>query len=117
MTAELADLAQATAGDAQRLLSNARRALRRAHVKAAELAEAGVHDPAAGRRRARLARAVNELSNLLEVTTRIIGQTRQGIAGTTPDGAHRVVSLHDQHARPIAKGRLGKRSSSATRRR
>ena len=108
MTGELADLAQATARDAQRLLSNTRRALRRARVKAAERAEAGVHDPAAGRRRARLARAVNDLSNLLEVTTRIIGQTRQRIAGTTPDGAHRVVSLHDQHARPIAKGRLGK---------
>ena len=40
--------------------------------------------------------------------TRIIGQTRQRIAGTTPDGATRVVSLHDRQARPIAKGRLGK---------
>src|SRR6478609_2295128 len=35
-------------------------------------------------------------------------QTRQRIAGTTPDGATRVVSLHDRQARPIAKGRLGK---------
>ena len=41
-------------------------------------------------------------------TERIIGQTRQRIAGTTPDGATRVVSLHDLEARPIAKGRLGK---------
>ena len=107
-TGELADLAQATVGDAHRLLGNAQRALRRAHVKAAELAQAGRHDAAAGRRCGRLARAVNDLSNLLEATTRIIGQTRQRIAGITPDGAHRVVSLHDQQARPIAKGRLGK---------
>src|ERR1700692_4196402 len=108
ITAELAELAQAAASDAQRLLVNARRALRRAEVKAAELAQAGVRDPVAGRRRGRLARAVNDLSHLLEATTRIIGQARQRVAGTTPDGASRVVSLHDRDARPIAKGRLGK---------
>lgn len=39
---------------------------------------------------------------------RIAAQTRQRIAGTTPDGATRLVSLHDPDARPIAKGRLGK---------
>ena len=38
ITGELADLAQATARDAERLLVNARRALRRARAKAAELA-------------------------------------------------------------------------------
>ena len=83
ITGELADLAQATARDAQRLLGNARRALRRAEVTAAELAQAGVRDPAAGRRRGRLARAVGDLSNLLEATEQIIGQARQRIAGTT----------------------------------
>jgi len=108
ITGELADLAQATVRDAQPLLVNARRALRQARVKAATLAEAGVRDAAAGRRRGRLARAVNDLSNLLEATEQIIGQTRQRIAGITPDGASRVVSLHDRDARPIAKGRLGK---------
>jgi IS5 family transposase len=108
ITGELADLAQTTARDAHRLLGNARRALRRAEVRAAELAAAGVRDAAAGRRRGRLARAVNDLSNLLGATTLIIGQARQRIAGTTPDGATRVVSLHDRDARPIAKGRLGK---------
>ena len=108
MTGELADLAQAAVGDAHCLLGNARQALRRARVKAAGMAEAGVRDAAAGRRRGRLARAVNDLSKLLEATTRIIGQTRQRIAGMTPDGASRVVSLHDSDARPIAKGRLGK---------
>ena len=30
------------------------------------------------------------------------------MAGTTPEGATRRVSLHDPDARPIAKGRLGK---------
>jgi IS5 family transposase len=50
ITGELADLAQATVWDAHHLLVNARRALRQARVTAAELAEAGVHDAAAGRR-------------------------------------------------------------------
>lgn len=108
ITGELADLAAASVGDAQRLLVNARRSLRRAQAKAAQLAWTGEHDPAAGRRRGRLARAVNDLSNLLQATTQIIGQTRQRLAGITPDGASRVVSLHDRDARPIAKGRLGK---------
>ena len=108
ITGELADLAGAAARDAQRLLDNARRALRRAEVKAAELAGAGVRDPAAGRRRGRLARAINDLSALLHATAKITEQARQRIAGTTPDGASRVVSLHDVDARPIAKGRLGK---------
>jgi transposase, IS5 family len=108
VTGELADLAQAAARDAQRLLVNARRALGRAQAKAAWLAEAGVRDPVAGRRRGRLARAINDLSGLLEATAKITEQARQRIAGTTPDGASRVVSLHDREARPIAKGRLGK---------
>jgi len=77
ITGELADLAQATARDAQRLLVNARRALRRARAKAAQLADEGIRDAAAGRRRGRLARAVNDLSDLLEATERIVGQTRQ----------------------------------------
>jgi IS5 family transposase len=108
ITGELADLAETTARDAARLLANARRALRRARIKAVELAAEGVRDAAAGRRRGRLARAVNDLSALLDVTSRIVGQTRQRIAGITPNGATRVVSLHDRQARPIAKGRLGK---------
>src|SRR5262249_11728572 len=35
-------------------------------------------------------------------------QTRQRVAGITPRGATRRVSLHDGAARPIAKGRLGR---------
>jgi IS5 family transposase len=108
ITGELADLAAAAARDAQRVLVNARRALRRTQAKAARLAEAGVHDRVVRRRRARLARAINDPSALLHATAKITEQARQRIAGTAPEGASRVVSLHDRDARPIAKGRLGK---------
>ncbi len=69
------------------------------------------HDLVAGRR---LARAVDDLTELLDATRQIAVQTRQRIAGTMPDGATRRVSLHDPDARPIAKGRLGKPVESAT---
>jgi IS5 family transposase len=105
---ELADLAEQAAQDAERLLTNAKRALRAARVKAVQLKASGGHDPAAGRRRGRLARAVDDLTELLDATRQIAAQTRQRIAGTMPDGATRRVSLHDPDARPIAKGRLGK---------
>jgi IS5 family transposase len=108
VTGELADLAERAARDTARLLANARRALRRAAARAAALAAAGGRDPAAGRRRGRLRRAVNDLAELLEATSRIAIQTRQRLAGVTPDGATRRVSLHDGDARPIAKGSLGK---------
>jgi IS5 family transposase len=108
ITGELADLAEIAAKDAERMLVNARRALRWAKVKAQQLAAAGGADPAAGRRRGRLHRAVNDLVGLLDATREIAAQTRLRVAGTTPPGASRQVSLHDPDARPIAKGRLGK---------
>ena len=67
----------------------------------------GGRDAAAGRRRGRLARAVNDLTRLVDATEQIVAQTRQRLAGQTPAGATRRVSLHDGDARPIAKGRLG----------
>ena len=105
---ELAALAETAAADAERLLANAKRALRAAHKKAAELKAAGGRDPAAGRRRGRLARAVTDLTELMDATRQIAAQTRQRMAGTTPDRATRRVSLYESDARPIAKGRLGK---------
>jgi transposase, IS5 family len=108
ITGELAGLAEQAARDAQRLLVNARRALARAAAEAADLAAAGGRDPAAGRRRGRLRRAVNDLTKLIDAARQIAAQTRQRVAGITPDGASRRVSLHDGDARPIAKGRLGK---------
>ncbi len=107
MTGELARLAGQAAAEARQLLANARRALRRAEAKAAALAAAGLCDPTEGRRRGRLRRAVNDLAELLQVTRKIAAQARQRLAGTMPDGATRIVSLHDRDARPIAKGRLG----------
>jgi transposase, IS5 family len=107
-TGELADLAERAAADAERLLANATRSLRRGRAKAAQLMAEGKHDAGAGRRRGRLARAVNDLSDLVEATRQIAAQTRQRLRGQTPDGATRRVSLHDPDARPIAKGRLGK---------
>jgi IS5 family transposase len=108
VTGELAVLAERAARDSRRLLASARQSLRRAGAKAAALAAAGNRDAAAGRRRGRLRRAVNDLAELLQTTTRIAAQARQRIAGVTPDGATRQVSLHDTGARPIAKGSLGK---------
>jgi transposase, IS5 family len=96
ITGELAGLAERAAADAERLLLNARRALHRIGIAAA------------GRRRGRLRRAVDDLSELLTTTRAIAAQTRQRLAGITPDGATRRVSLHDPDARPIAKGRLGR---------
>ena len=108
ITGELAALAESAIKDARKLLVNAHRAVTRARAKAAEQAVAGIDDAAAGRRRGRLVRAVNDLKRLVEATERIIEQARQRIGGVMPDGATRVVSLHDIQARPIAKGRLGK---------
>src|SRR3954451_11653022 len=82
--AELAHLADTAADEAERLLANAKRALRRARKKAADLTASGGHDPAAGRRRGRLARAVDDLDELLDATRKIAAQTRQRVAGVTP---------------------------------
>jgi transposase, IS5 family len=106
--AELADLAGIAAAEAGRVLANAKRALRKARTTAAQRKVDGRPDPVAGRRRGRLARAVNDLEELLEATRPIAAQTRQRLAGVTPDGSTRRASLHDPDARPIAKGRLGK---------
>jgi IS5 family transposase len=107
LNGELADLAETAANDAARLLANAKRALRRARGRAERLA-AGGGDAAAGRRRGRLARATDDLTDLLAATRQIAAQTRQRMSGMTPNGGTRRVSLHDPDARPIAKGRLGK---------
>jgi IS5 family transposase len=106
---ELADLAERAANEAERLLANAKRAVRKAKADVTQRkSEGGRSEAVAGWRRGRLVRAVNDLTELLEATRKIVAQTRQRMAGTTPDGATRRVSLHDPDARPIRKGRLGK---------
>jgi len=91
-TAELATLAEQASADAARVARNARRALARAG------------GPASGK----LARLVDELETIIGRTGQVLGQTRTRLAGQIPDGATRLVSLHDPDARPIVKGRLGK---------
>jgi IS5 family transposase len=91
-TAELATLAEQASADATRVARNARRALAR------------VGGSAAGK----LARLVDDLQTTIGRTGQLLGQTRTRLAGGTPDGATRLVSLHDPDARPIVKGRLGK---------
>jgi IS5 family transposase len=89
---ELVGIAERVARQAEAVLRNARRGLRRQG------------DQATGRARA----TVERLAQLIERTRRVAAQTRHRLAGTTPEGATRLVSLHDPDARPIAKGRLGK---------
>ena len=84
--AELADLAETAAVEAERLLANAKRALRAARKKAADLAAAGGKDAAAGRRRGRLARAVNDLTELLKATHRIAAPVRGDPGRRDPPG-------------------------------
>jgi transposase, IS5 family len=89
---ELAAIAERVTRQADAVVRNARRKLRT------------LGNQASGRARA----AVDGLQRTVELTRRVAAQTRQRLAGETPAGATRVVSLHDADARPIAKGRLGK---------
>jgi IS5 family transposase len=89
---ELVGIAERVARQADAVVRNARRRLRT------------LGDQATGRARA----TVERLVQLIEATRRVAAQTRQRLGGTTPDGATRIVSLHDPDARPIAKGRLGR---------
>ena len=42
------------------------------------------------------------------LTRQVVEQAPTRVRGQVPDGATRLVSLHDPDARPIRKGRLGK---------
>jgi IS5 family transposase len=92
ITGELADLAEAASRQADAVLRNARRALR----------------GATGQSKGRLRRAVQELGTVIARTRQVVQQARTRVGGQVPDGATRLVSLHDPDARPIRKGRLGK---------
>lgn len=92
ITGELADLAELTSTEAQKVLANARRGLARQ----------------GGAASGRLTAAVAELEIILGRTGQVVAQTRSRLGGVMPPSASRLVSLHDPDARPIAKGRLGK---------
>jgi hypothetical protein len=113
--AELAGLADTAAREAQRVLTNAKRALRVARKKAAGLAAVGQKDVVAGRRRGRLAGAVNDLSDLLEATGKIAAQTRERLAGVTPAGATRLTVCTIPTRGRSRRVASASRSSSATR--
>ena len=83
ITGLLADLAELSVGEARKALSSKTR-----------------------KRRTR--RLLDDLEVLLDRTDKVIAQARCRVAGTQPDGATRLVSLHEPDARPISKGRLGK---------
>ena len=91
VTGELADLADKTAAEATAVLRNGRRAVPKA---------------LSGQMRGRLRRALAELAVTIERTGTVVAQARTRLAGQTPDGATRLVSLHDPDARPIRKGRI-----------
>ena len=85
ITGQLADLAQLSVAEASRALQH------KGH-----------------RRRRRARRLLKELAVLVERTNQVIAQARVRVEGDQPDGATRLVSLHEPDARPIRKGRLGK---------
>lgn len=88
ITGELADLAETTIEQARRVLVNAK----------------GVAD----RPVRRLRRMLADLEHLIDALGQIIAQTRLRLAGETPPGKTRRVSLVDDDARPIRKGSLAK---------
>jgi len=92
INADMAAIAVTAASEARRVAANARRSLRRLGHAAPR----------------RLTALVDDLELTASRVERIATQTCQRIAGITPDGATRLVSLHDPDARPIRKGRLGK---------
>jgi len=51
---------------------------------------------------------LDDLAVLVERTNQVIAQASVRVNGGQPDGATRLVSLHEPDARPIRKGRLGK---------
>jgi transposase, IS5 family len=86
ITGQLADLAEIAVEQARRILTNAKRV--------------------ADRPVRRLRRMLADLEHLLDALARVIAQTRRRLAGDTPPGKTRRVSLVDDDARPIRKGSL-----------
>jgi transposase, IS5 family len=92
LTAQMAGIAEAAVADAADVARNARRKL--------ESMAPAVSGQAV--------RSLLDLEEMVARVSQVIAQTRARLAGDMPDGATRVVSLHDPDARPIRKGRLGK---------
>jgi IS5 family transposase len=91
-TAEMATIAAASVAEAAEVVRNARRTLARRGVATASSAY----------------KLLAEVESLAATIETVVAQTHTRLGGEVPDGATRVVSLHDTDARPIRKGRLGK---------
>jgi transposase, IS5 family len=92
ITGELADIAERAVAEARAVICNARRGLARR----------------GGQVSGKAAALIADLQKTADLVEAVVAQTRLRLAGEIPDGATRVVSLHDGDARPIRKGRLGK---------
>ncbi len=91
LNAAMAAMAAMAVREARAVARNSRRSLRERPVTGAQLAT--------------LAR----LETLADRVDKIAAQTKSRVVdGVTPEGATRIVSLHDPDARPIRKGRLGR---------
>jgi hypothetical protein len=97
---ELADLAEKAAAQAAAVLRNGRRAVPRA---------------LSGRVRGRLRRALAELAVTIGCTAMVVAQARTRLAGQMPDGATRLVSLHDLMPARSSRDGSASRWSSAPR--
>ena len=104
ITGELAGIAEQAIRDADAVIRNANRALRRATGPR----HGQLRGQRQGQRRGQLRRAINDLDTIVRRTRRVVAQTRARLAGMMPASSARLVSLHDVDARPIRKGRLGK---------
>jgi len=92
INAEMADIAERALLEAVAVARNARRGLARRGKQAGGKAGA----------------ALAELEIVIARLDRVVAQSRLRLGGDMPEGASRLVSLHDPDARPIRKGRLGK---------
>ena len=91
LNTELARMAVAAVKEARSVARNARRSLGQRHAGGRELA------------------TLRRLEFLASRVEKVAVQTRQRVVeGAVPEGASRIVSLHDPDARPIRKGRLGR---------
>jgi IS5 family transposase len=91
VTGQVAGLAEAQLADARRIVTGARRALARGRTRPTS----------------RLRALVDALETTIQRSQRLLDQGHTRLAGGMPDGASRLVSLHDPDARPIRKGRIG----------
>jgi len=92
INADMVRIARTAVAEARNVAANARRALKRLGNAAP----------------ARLCAIAGDLELIADRVDQIAEQTEKRLGGEVPDGATRLVSLHDPDARPIRKGRLGK---------